>query len=138
MAGFMFLRKRLFWLGAVVAILIGGIYIFSTTTGQKEVLQTVQVKKADVKDEISTSGTLTGKNTTNLKFRSSGKLAFINVNVGDKVSTGRSLAGLDTQDLGIKLQQAQNTLRDKQAQLDKIYDDLKGRDKDETFIQKEN
>lgn len=87
-------------------------------------LQFTQVKRQDIKATVSSSGNLTGKNSSSLKFRSTGKLIFINVKTGDKVFAGQVLAGLDTQDLSITLQQSQNTLRDKQATVDKVLDDI--------------
>lgn len=99
-------------------------------------LQFVQVKRGDIKSIVSSSGTLAGKTTVNLKFKSSGKLAYVNVKTSEKVSKGQLIAGLDTQDLAIKLQQAENTLKDKQATAQKIEDDVKDHDKDETFTQK--
>lgn len=87
-------------------------------------LQFAEVKKQDIKAAVSASGTLTGKKAADLNFKSAGKLAFINVKAGDSVFIGQVIAGLDTQELSINLQQAQNTLRDKQATADKVLDDI--------------
>lgn len=92
--------------------------------GKQTPLQFTQVKRQDIKAIVSSSGTLTGKNSASLKFKSSGKLSYINVKAGDKVYTGQVIAGLDNQDLAISLQQADNTLRDKQATTDKVLDDI--------------
>ncbi|MBI4038432.1 efflux RND transporter periplasmic adaptor subunit [Candidatus Daviesbacteria bacterium] len=119
----------------VVLSFIGYNSIFQKKTPS---LQFTQVKKGDIKSTVSSSGILTGKNEVNLKFRSSGKLAYVNVSEGEKVSAGQAIAGLDTRDLSIKLSQAENTLKDKQATAQKIEDDVKDHDKDETFTQKAN
>lgn len=103
---------------------------------KQEPFQFVLVQRQDVRSTVSSSGRLTGKNTANLKFKSSGKLSFINVRAGEKVIPGQVIAGLDTQDLSIALQQAQNTLRDKQAIAEKAEDDVKDHSKDESFAQK--
>lgn len=87
-------------------------------------LQFITVKKQDIKATVSSSGILTGKNSANLHFKGAGKLAYINVKTGDQVFAGQVLAGLDAVDLNIALQQAQNTLRDKQATVDKVLDDI--------------
>lgn len=121
----------------VIASLAGGGMVAYQQNNQPQVLQFTQVKRQDIKTTVSASGTLNGKNTTDLKFRSAGKLAYLNVKVGDKVYTGQTIVSLDTQDLSIKLQQTQNTLTDKQAQLDKIYDDLKDHASDETYAQRQ-
>lgn len=99
-------------------------------------LQFADVKKGDISSIVSSSGTLTGKNVVDLKFKSGGKLAYINVKAGDQVTAGQVIAGLDTQQLSIDLQQAQNTLREKQAAAEKAEDEVKDHAKDETFSQK--
>lgn len=127
-------KKRIFILVALILATIIGFNFF----GQKKQipLQFAEVKKQDIKATVSSSGTLTGKNTANLKFKSSGKLAYLNVKAGDKVYAGQVIAGLDIQDLSITLQQAQNTLRDKQAIALKAEDDVKDHSSDESFAQK--
>lgn len=103
---------------------------------KQQTLQYASVQRQDIKSTVSSSGNLTGKNVADLKFKSSGKLAFINVKTGDKVYAYQTIAGLDTTQLEIDLQQAGNTLRDKQATAEKAEDDVKDHSKDETFTQK--
>lgn len=112
-------------IAVIIIVLIAGFLIFPSITKSKSpVIQFAQVKQEDIKSTISSSGTLTGQNSAVLKFKSGGKLAYINVKPGDKVFAGQVIAGLDANQLNIELQQAQNTLRDKQAALDKILDDI--------------
>lgn len=111
-----------------------GFYFF----GQKKPtpLQFAAVKRQDIRSVVSSSGNLTGKNVANLKFKSPGKLSFINVKIGDPVKQYETIAGLDTKELAIELQQAQNTYRDKQAIAQKAEDDVKDHSSDESFAQK--
>lgn len=126
-------RKKIIIL---VILIVASLVLFNAFGTKKQTpLQFASVKKQDVKSTVSSSGTLTGKNVVDLKFRSSGKIAFINVKVGDKVIQGQVIGGLDTQDLSIKLQQAENTLRDKQAIAQKAEDDVKDHSSDESFAQ---
>lgn len=113
-----------------------GFFVYRQKASQKPVELTA-VKKEDLKQEVSASGTISGDNVANLKFLTGGKLAYTKVKVGDEVKKGDVIAGLDTQALAIALQQAQNTLRDKSATLDNIYDQVKDHDKDESFTQKQ-
>ncbi len=106
------------------------------TKPKEEALQFAEVKKQDISSTVSSSGTLSGKNVVDLKFKSGGKLSYINAKVGDTVFKGQVIAGLDTQQLSIELQQAQNTLRDKQALVDKALDEVKDHSADETFSQR--
>ena len=130
------LKKRLIFVIIIFIIIAGGYYFF---TRPKEVpLQLAGVKIQNIQSTISAAGILSGKKSASLHFKSSGKLSYINVKTGDKVSAGQVIAGLDTQNLSIALQQAENAYRDKQAIAQKIEDDVKDHDDDETFTQKAN
>lgn len=115
-------KKKVVILTILVIAAILGFNFFGRP--KQNPLQFAQVKRQDIKTIVSSSGNLTGKKSADLKFKSAGKLTFINVKTGDKVFAGQVIAGLDTQDLSITLQQSQNTLRDKQATVDKVLDDI--------------
>lgn len=110
------------WIPGIIILLIVLYLVFKPQT-PKEQPQIVQVKREDVQSKISGSGTLTGQDSVSLKFLGGGKLAYINVNEGDRVKKGQTIAGLDTQALSIQLQQAQNNLRSAQAAVEKTVDD---------------
>ncbi len=120
----------------ILVVLVGGWYLLTPKTAQTP-QEFIKVERKDLQATLSASGTLTGKQLANLKFRSPGKLAYLKVKPGDSVKAGQTLAGLDTQDLNISLQQALNTYRDKQAIAQKIEDDLKDHTSDETLTQKQ-
>ena len=120
----------------LIVIIVLGFFIF---TGNKKplLLQFASVKKQNIQEEITGSGALTGKNSISLHFKTIGKLAYINVDVSDEVFQGQVIAGLDTEDLNINLREAENTLRDKRAVVDKIHDDLKDVGASETYSQRQ-
>jgi len=120
----------------LITIVVLGFFLFS---GNKKAapLQFALAKKQDIQQEIAGSGTLSGKNSTSLHFKTNGKLAYINVNAGDEIFQGQVIAGLDTEELNINLREAQNTLRDKRAIVDKIHDDLKDVGVSETYSQRQ-
>lgn len=128
--------KRRYKIIGLIIIVILGFFIFSGNK-KEAVLQFASVKKQDIQQEIAGSGTLTGKNSTNLHFKTSGKVAYINVDVGDEVFKGQAIAGLNTEDLYIDLREAENTLRDKRAIVDKIHDDLKDVGASENYTQRQ-
>ncbi len=122
----------------LLVIIIAGSYFWvskSNTTSNQ--YQTAKVAQKDLALQVSASGVLTGKLSVSLKFRSAGKLAYLNVKTGDLVYAGQVIAGLDVQDLNIALQQAQNSFRDKQAAVDKAIDEVKNHSADESFTQKQ-
>lgn len=128
--------KRSYQILIILCLLFAGWFFFGRSS-QKVEIETGIVKLQDIKQTVAASGTLQGKDTANLHFRSSGILKYLTVKEGDTVSKNRALAGLDTQDLSISLQQAQNTLRDKQAIVDKTLDDIKNHSSDETLTQRQ-
>ncbi|MBI3485343.1 efflux RND transporter periplasmic adaptor subunit [Candidatus Daviesbacteria bacterium] len=125
-----------FLIPIILILLVGGYFLFKPS--KQEPIQTATVKRQDIKATVSASGILAGKNTADLKFIGSGKLAFISVQQGDIVKKGQSIAGLDTKSLQIALQEANNTYRDKQATVDNVLDQVKNNDTTETFTQKQN
>lgn len=130
-----FTKTRLLLL-LLFVLIITGIYIYSQNNNKTAAIQFIEVKKQDLRSTVSASGVLTGKQTSDLKFLSSGKLSYINVELGDTVQNGQVVAGLDAQTLQIALQQARNTLVAKQAAAQKIEDEVKNHDTDESFEQK--
>ncbi len=124
------------WIPVLLVLLVAGWFILRSGK-QTDIPQLADVKKQTLKSSVSASGVMTGQDTAALKFKSSGKLAYLGVKTGDTVNRGQTIASLDTQDLNIALQQAENNYRDKQAAVDKILDDLKDRNNDETYTQKQ-
>lgn len=117
------IQKKFLILGIIIIFLL--INFVASGNNNKISPQFAEVKKQDLKQEISASGIVTGKNSVILRFKSGGKLAYANVKTGDIVAKGDVIAGLDTQDLVIALRIAQSNFRDKTAIVDKIHDDLK-------------
>lgn len=118
------MRKIIFAVIIVIILVLLHGRLLSPQSPPSNQLQSTEVKRQDIKVTVSTSGIFTGRDTASLHFKSAGKLTFINAKIGDQVFLGQVLAGLDTQELAIQLQQANNTLRDKQAALDKVLDDI--------------
>jgi HlyD family secretion protein/macrolide-specific efflux system membrane fusion protein len=125
------------WIPLLLAIPVLLYFAFKPTTPKEPTVTTV-IKKTDIRSTISGSGTLTGANSATLKFGQGGKLAYINIKDGDRVKKGQIIAGLDTKEISINLQQARNTYTAKDATAKRAEDEAKGNDDDETFEQKED
>lgn len=123
----------------IVLLAVIAIIAFSFFSNNKKAvpLQFVLVKRENIQEEIAGAGILTGKNSASLHFKTSGKLAFVNVKAGDAVEKWQTIAGLDTVELNIDLREAENTLRDKRAVVDKVKDDLKNVGASETYAQRQ-
>jgi len=132
------IKQKKFIIIAVVFILSIIAYIWYRNlqiTKITTIPSTVKVIKTDLRIAFSIDGKLT-IDSYESSFLTSGKVSQVFVKEGDKVYRSQIIARLDTQELSTKLQQAQNTLRDKQAIVEKIEDEVKGHDSDETFEQK--
>lgn len=74
----------------------------------------------------------------NFRFRLRGKITWIGVTEGDEVEKGQALAKIDTTTLNADLQRARADYRLAQATVERVHDDVKDHDDDETFEQKED
>lgn len=122
------------WVTVLIFLVITG-FIFWPKNNSKTEPEYAKAEITNIQKLVTASGVLTGTNSVNLKFKIGGKISYLPYKIGDQVKKGSTVAALDTQDLSITLQQAQNTLRDKQAIVTKILDDVKDSAKDETFTE---
>ena len=72
--------------------------------------ETAPVARSTLQVTVSATGPITNPQSVPLTFKSAGKLARVDVSVGDTVKAGQVLAQLDTSDLDAQLAQAQATL----------------------------
>lgn len=114
--------RKFIFIGLVLVLVVSGLFYFNRPKQEK--LETATVVRKDIKSTVSASGNLTGASSFDLKFRVNGKIVSLSVKAGDQVTQGQLLASLDNRDQIIALNQAQNNLRDKQAQADKTLDDI--------------
>jgi len=72
----------------------------------KETIKTVAVTRKDVVAQIGASGKIVADKMATLNFPISGKLAFVNVIAGDKVTAYKTMAGMDVADLDTSVTKA--------------------------------
>ncbi len=132
---FWHLPKKIWVTVLIIIIGIAGYYLWPKPA--EEPILTAEVKSGEVKSIISASGTLEGTDSADLRFKISGRLVNITVKAGERVEKGDLIASLDTQDLSIALQQAQNNFTAKDATAKRVEDDVKDNSDDENHTQKE-
>ena len=104
--------------GAVVVIAAGSgaYYLLATRAPQDPVALTA----TSTPEAVTGSGTVGPAENPNLAFESGGRVASVNVAVGQQVSQGQTLAALDTASLSAQRAQASATLESQKAQLDQL------------------
>lgn len=119
----------------IVLLLIGlGWFLKSKNASDKKV-DSVKIEKGTVREELVLSGQIEAGEHAKLSFQGSGELAYIGVKEGDVVKKNQILARLDTTSLYQAVQSADADLRYYQSVLDRVRDQLKGHEKDESFTQ---
>jgi RND family efflux transporter MFP subunit len=118
-------RGRLITIGVLLVVAVGaaiGFFVYrsgggSTTTRGTE---DVTVVRKTINQTLIISGTADAQLNSNLIFQSSGKIASINVKVGDAVKPGDVLASLESDSLNNALQTAQANARAAQLKLEDL------------------
>lgn len=121
-------KKIIIW--AIVAVLIvGGIVIASLNGKPKVEYNTATALIGDLTQTVSETGTIKPEKELDLNFAAAGRIAVVNVKIGDTVTGGTVLAELDKSDLLIKLKEAQARLSIARAQLSKLVSGASAEDK---------
>jgi RND family efflux transporter MFP subunit len=99
----------------ILALGFGGYFFF----GPKDAnYQFVAVTRGPITEVVSVTGNTTPIASVSLGFENSGTIGYVYAAVGDKVSAGRLLAALNTNDLSAQLKQAQADVNVQIAKLD--------------------
>lgn len=145
-------RKRLFISGAIVLTSFFVIWNSFLSNKSKVSYQTATVSRGTIVSSVSASGQILTSNLINVSTQASGVVKAVYVKDGDKVFAGQKIAEITLDSDGavanakawVSLVSAQNAInaannnyRSTQASVEKVHDDLKGHESDETFAQKE-
>lgn len=99
--------------------------------------KTQKIQRGEVISELILSGTIEARKRAVLNFPASSTMSEILVDEGDRVEKGQRLGKIDTTSLNASVMQAQWALREEQATVDRVYDQLKGKATTETYTEKE-
>lgn len=108
------LKKTKWILGGIggVVVLVGGFALFGGG-GETVTVSTEQVRRGDIVQTVDVTGEVESLQDIDLAFATSGPVASLLFDVGDRVSAGDTIAYLDAGELGADLARAQ-ALLDKQ------------------------
>ncbi|MCX6731615.1 MAG: efflux RND transporter periplasmic adaptor subunit [Candidatus Parcubacteria bacterium] len=111
-------KKPVFIIAAVIILIIAGYFYFSRA--KKSNYETFVAKRGTVIQEVSVTGKVKSAENVDLAFEKTGKVAWVNVKVGDKVRRGETLVTLVNGDISAQLDQAKASVSEQQAKLDEL------------------
>jgi len=95
---------------AILAVIIACIVFFVLKNKPKTEYSTVKIARGDILQTVSETGAVKSANEIDLNFLNSGRIAKINVKIGDKAVFGQVLAELDCADILKRKDEAQANL----------------------------
>ena len=98
-------KKAVLAIGVIIFLGIGFSWVRARKV-KRERISIVKVKKKTLQKIVSASGKVKSEKEIELKFQTSGQLAWVGVKEGDWVKRGQAIAQLDTHELQKKLQKA--------------------------------
>lgn len=111
-------RKTKIIIGIIlIIVLAAGYFIFKP---KKPVYEWVLAEKGQVVEEVSINGTVEATDEIDLRFKTSGTIDKVLVNVSDKVKKGTALARLNTGEVYSQYLQSQANYNQSKAKLDQL------------------
>ncbi len=120
----------------LLLVVVAGIGFFVLRNNNKEV-ETTQIKKGDLKEEMILSGSVSATNYAKLSFETAGKIVYVGVKEGEKVNKGRLISKIDSTVLNSNYQIALSNLRIYEATVDNVHDQVKDKSTSETFAERD-
>lgn len=114
-----FLKKKRFWIPAIIVILVGGWIMYSRNANKGPFYDTQTVQRGDIQQTVEVTGEVKPDTRVDLSFKGSGKLVQLKTVVGQPVKTGDVLAQLDTRDQSFAVVRARASLLAAQADYDR-------------------
>jgi len=144
---------KLVLLVAVLAIAWFGVRRIASGQNQESQIQTAKVEKGTIVSSVSASGKVLTTNTLSITSEASGVVKKVYVKDGDRVYAGQKLVEITLDTAGLEknaqafaslinaqngVNSAKNSYRSAVASAEKVLDEVKGHDTDETLAQKES
>jgi HlyD family secretion protein len=118
------IKKKWIIIGIIIFIIIGYFIVANFLKKPLDNFITEKAIRGQVLQEISETGSIKATESVSMGFKTMGKIAKINVTVGDNVKKGNILAELDLNQSSAQLQSAEATLRASQQQYEKLLNGL--------------
>ena len=117
--------KRFWWIFLLGLLAGGGFMLWKNARDNKMESITYVVKKQDLTETLSLSGEIDAKEKADIKFQTSGLLAWVGVKEGDTVKKYQAIASLDKRELTNSLSQYMNSFLKERWDFEQGVDDNK-------------
>lgn len=118
------IKKR--WYVIIIIFVICAVLVYQRSKSSSMATGTTfTVKRHDVEDTLSLSGSIEADEHVVLQFQTAGRLAWVGVKEGDSVKKYQGIASLDQRDLKAKLQEGLNNYLTKRWTFDQTNSDNK-------------
>ena len=114
------IKRPLFYIPAIVIILIIGLVILASRKKPASNFTTVKADFGTIQEEVNVTGSVVASTTVDLSLERSGKVTSIPKNVGDHVQTGDILLTTSSSDLSAQYESAKASEAQAQARLDAL------------------
>lgn len=113
-------KKKKVWIPLLIVVIIVVGVVRQRNQNSKPQYTTETVKRQDLQQTVSATGTVKAAEEVDLNFKTVGRLAWVGVKVGDVVKAGQRLAAQALVDAESALLTASANLKSAQASLDKL------------------
>lgn len=121
-----FIRRRIKLFIIALIIISAGFLLFRNSTQTKsKTAESVKVKRGNLEERLTISGTIDAQEKTTLRFQTSGRLVWVGVKEGDMVKKYQSIASLDQREVQKTLQKYLNTYKESRNSFDQTQDNNK-------------
>lgn len=117
----------------LIIIAIAVFFITRRGRGDSANIKSTRVSKGEVISELVLSGVVEARSVASLTYPASSNVTSLLVEEGDSVEKGQVLGSIDTTTLSAAVRQAESNHRNAQATVDRVYDQLKGKEKTESY-----
>ncbi len=121
------MKKGFIWIIVAAVIAAGAYYYFRDSGNENSIgpIKTVKVKRADLKLEIVSTGTVTPDVEVVVKSKAGGEITSFPFNEGDKIKKGETVVKLDPKTEETRTKQAEAVVLISRAKLDKARVSIK-------------
>lgn len=133
------LKSKWLWFALTIIIALAGFGFYRANVANSKDdsdIKTAEVAKGDLSLLVSAPGEIEAREKAEVRFQTSGQLAWVGVAEGDRVKKWQALASLDKRELEKKLEKELNDFMSQKWTFDQTHDDYQ-EEKDNAVITKE-